>query len=67
MSDPCTPFLQLNPDEVVVLPQTHKNKCTKLGCQSLLRGCRTAGKSQIRFVYTWGSGGRLNFIIIREV
>lgn len=44
MSDPCTPLLQLNPDEVVVLPQTHKNKCTKLGCQSLLRGCRRAGE-----------------------
>lgn len=54
MSDPLAlHFLQPNPDEVVVLSQTHKNKCTKLGCQSLLRGAERRGS------HTFGSFTRV--------
>lgn len=67
MSDPCTPFLQLKPDEVVVLSQTHKKQMHKTLYSVTANGCRTAGKSQIWFAYTCGSGGRRNFIIILEV
>lgn len=72
MSDPRTPFLLLNPDEVVVLSQTHvdsnaQKRMHKTVLSVTVNGCRTAGKSQIWFGYTCGSGGRLNFIIILEV
>lgn len=42
--------------------QMHKTLLSVTG-----NGCRTAGKSQIWFGYTCGSGGRLNFSIILEV